>query len=252
LAETGRTDLLRIKLPTGELFDMNLGAEEPFWNDNTGISSPDNFPFNENVILPGTVVYNERYIHTGLVAQQEYNGIGVIIDFNYQDQNLPQPNMWNHLSVRLGLDQIEIYLNGQAKTFNRLSSGFGGDTKIIINPQMEPIMMDELMFDWTTSISFGRYDEVSQTRLPWAYHEWKDGWLTLYADDPDKFDSNIALFLFPVGSVIPQATINGSYDASQTPWERFHNFKQDQFDLQGEIAPSDGNGEKTRFWQRVS
>jgi hypothetical protein len=251
LAETGRTDLIHIELPTGELFDMNLGAEEPFWNDNIGVPAPDNFPFNENVILPGTVVYNERNIHTGLVAQQGYSGVGVTVDFNYPDQILPQPNIWNHLSINLGLDQIRIYLNGQSRTFNRLSSGFGGDTKIIINPQIEPIMMDELMFDWTTSISFGRYDEISQTRLPWAYHEWKDGWLTLYADDPDKFDSNLALFVFPVGSVISQATINGIYNASQTPWERFHNFTQDQFELQGEISPIAGNGEKTRFWQRV-
>jgi hypothetical protein len=199
LVETGRTDLLHIELPTGERFDMNLGAEEPFWNDNTGVPSPDNFPFNENVILPGTVVYNERDIHTGLVAQQAYNTIGIITDFNYQDQNLPQPNVWNHLSVSIEAEQVVIYLNGQSRKFNRLSSGFGGNTKIIINPQMEPIVMDELLFDWTTSISFGRYDEISQTRLPWAYHEWKDGWLTLYADDPDKFDSNIAMFIFLLG-----------------------------------------------------
>jgi hypothetical protein len=57
--------------------------------------------------------------------------------------------------------------------------------------------------------------------------------------------------LFPVGSIITQTTIENVYDQNQTPWKRFHNFTEDQFVLQGEVTPIGGNGEKTRFWQRV-
>jgi hypothetical protein len=48
-----------------------------------------------------------------------------------------------------------------------------------------------------------------------------------------------------------QTSIDGVYDDSQTPWGKFHNFTQNQFVLQGEVTPIGGNGEKTRFWQRV-
>jgi hypothetical protein len=51
-------NLLRVVLPTGEVFSMVMGYEEPFWNDNSGVEPPDNFPFNTNVLLPGTTVYN--------------------------------------------------------------------------------------------------------------------------------------------------------------------------------------------------
>jgi len=250
--EGGGFNIFSIRLPTGELFELALGHEEPFWNDNSGIGFPDNFPFNENVLLPGTVVYNERSVSAEMNAVQGYDGVLNVLPLSFSSGNLPQPNRWNHISLRIENDSITVFLNGQQQTISRLSSGFGGDTEITINPQRTPIVLDEILVDWTTSVSFARYSEVSLTRLPWAYHEWKDGWLTIYADNPDEFDSNLALYLFPVGSVITQATTNGSYDDSQTPWGRFHNFRQDQFDLQGEVTPVGGNGEKTRFWQRVS
>jgi hypothetical protein len=250
--EGGGFSLLFIKLPTGEVIDLAIGHEEPFWNDNSGIGGPDNFPFNENVLLPGTVIYNERSVSAGLNAVQGFNGAVVITPIAISDINLPQPNRWNHIDLGIKTDSIVIFLNGQQQTIARLSSGFGGNTEININPQQTPIVLDEIMMDWTASISFARYFEISVTRLPWAYHEWKDGWLTLYADNPDKFDSNLVLHFFPVGSVMTQTTINGKYSDAQTPWAKFHNFRQEQFVLQGEVAPTGGNGEKTRFWQRVS
>jgi hypothetical protein len=250
-AEGGGFNLFSIKLPTGELFDLSLGHEEPFWNDNSGINGADSFPFNENVLLPGTVVYNERLISAGLNAVQGFGGEAAVTPVSIPDANLPQPNRWNHISLGIGNDMITIFLNGNQRSISRMSFGFGGDTEISINPQQTPIALDELLLDWTVSVSFTRYSEVSTTRLPWAYHEWKDGWLTLYADDPDKFDSNLVLYFYPVGSVMTQTTAGGVYDDSQTPWERFHSFRREQFILQGEIAPSGGNDEKTRLWQRI-
>ena len=250
--EGGGFNLFSIKLPTGELFDLTLGHEEPFWNDNSGVSGPDNFPFNENVTMPGTVVYNERSTSAGLNAVQGFGSSAVVTPITIPDTNLPQPNRWNHLALEIGTNSITIFLNGQQQTVARMSSGFGGNTEININPQQMPIAMDEIMMDWTASISFARYSEVSITRLPWAYHEWKDGWLTIYADNPDEFDSNLVMHFFPVGSVMTQTTTAGIYDESQTPWKKFHNFRQEQFALQGEVTPTGGNGEKTRFWQRIS
>jgi hypothetical protein len=244
--------LLSVRLPTGESFDLALGYEEPFWNDNSGTGAPDNFPFNENVLLPGTVVYNERSVSAGLTAIRSLNGVTDTVPVIIPDDSLPQPNRWNHAALEIGNNSIAVFLNGHSLATGRLSSGFGGDTGIIINPQRTAIVLDEMLADWTVSVPFARYNEVSVTRLPWAYHEWKDGWLTLYADSPDKFDSNLVQHFFPAGSVMTQTTTNGQYDDSQTPWAKFHNFRQDQFVLQGEVEPSGGNGEKTRFWQRVS
>jgi hypothetical protein len=252
MVEGGGFDLFSIKLPTGERFDLTLRHEEPFWNDNSGVGGVDKFPFNENVLLPGTMVYNERSILAGLNVVQSFDGVTAITPAAISDVNLPQPNRWNHLTVKTGNNSITIFLNGQQQTKSRMSYGFGGNTEININPQQVPIVMDEIMIDWTTSISFERYSEISTACLPWAYHEWKDGWMTIYADNPEKIDSNLAVYLFPVGSVITQTTVNGVYNNSQTPWARFHNFRQDQFSLQGEVAPGGGNGEKTRFWQRIS
>jgi hypothetical protein len=250
--EGGGFNLFSIKLPTGEIFDLALGHEEPFWNDNSGEPTPNNFPINDNVLLPGTVVYNERAIFAGLTAVQGLDGHAVITSIDIPDANLPQPNRWNHAALEIGNASITFFLNGQQQTIQRLSSGFGGVTEIEINPQRTPIVLDEILMDWTTTVSFARYSEVSVTRLPWAYHEWQDGWLTFYADNPDKFDSNLVMHFFPVGSVMTQTTMGGMYDDSQTPWIKFHNFKQEQFVLQGEVAPTGGNGEKTRFWQRIS
>jgi hypothetical protein len=154
--------------------------------------------------------------------------------------------------LEIGDTAVTFFLNGQQQIIQRLSSGFGGITEIEINPQRTPIVLDEILMDWTTTVSFARYSEVSITRLPWAYHEWKDGWLTIYADNPAEFDSNLAMYFFPVGSVMTQTTTGGVYNDSQTPWSKFHNFNQEQFVLQGEVAPTGGNGEKTKFWQRIS
>jgi hypothetical protein len=248
----GGFNLFSVKLPTGELFDLALGHEEPYWNDNSGISGHDAFPFNENVALPGTVVYNERSTSAGLNGVQGFGGEAAVTPINIPDINLPQPNRWNHIALGIGNNSITLFLNGRQQTIPRMSSGFGGNTEITINPQQKPIVLDELLMDWTASVSFARFSEVSMIRLPWAYHEWKNKWLTIFADDPDNFDSNLALYLFPIGSVITQTTTNGNYDPSQTPWERFHNFREDQFQLQGEVTPNGGNGQKTRFWQRIS
>jgi hypothetical protein len=252
LTEGGGVDILDVELPTGEYFLVELAHEEPFWNDNSGISLPDNFLYNTNVLQPGTLVYNERDIRSGLSAVLGYNGNVQIIDFEIPDQNLPQINRWNHIALEITGSQINVFINGIARSFNRLSFGFGGDTHITINRQQVPIVLDELLFDWTTAESFSRYNQISQVRLPWAYHEWAEGWLTLYGDSADRIDSNLALFLFPVGSIITQTTISGEYNPNQTPWKRFHNFTEDQFVFQGEVTPAGGNGEKTRFWQRVS
>jgi hypothetical protein len=252
LATGGGVDILDLELPTGEYFLVELAYEEPFWNDNSGTPLPDNFLYNINVLQPGTLVYNERDIRSGLSAVLGYNGNVQIIDFGISDQNLPQINRWNHIALEITESQINIFINGIDRSFNRLSSGFGGDTFININRQQVPIVLDELLFDWTTAESFSRYNQISQVRLPWAYHEWAEGWLTVYGDSADRIDSNLALFLFPIGSVITQTTIEGEYNLNQSPWKRFHNFTEDQFVLQGEVIPIGGNGERTRFWQRVS
>jgi hypothetical protein len=247
----GGFGLIDIELPTGELIGILLGYEEPFYNDNSGIGIPDNFPYNSNIMMPGTVVYNERDVDGDMALVQEFNGSRVRRDFSVLEA--PPPGVWNHVSLRVGTDAVSVFLNGRQESFDRLSSGFGGDSLVTVNPEMAAIGIDEMLMDVHHSVDFERFIEVSGRALPWAFHEWDDGWLTIYGDDPAKIDSNLALHLFPVGSVMTQASANGGYyDASQTPWERFHNFREDQFALQGEIAPSDGNGEKTRIWQRVS
>jgi hypothetical protein len=250
--EGGGRNLLFFKLPTGETFDLDDGYEEPFWNDNSGEGSPDNFPFNDDVLSSDAVAHNERASSTGFNAVQGFNGVVRTVPIAVSEDNLPKPEKWNHIALEIGNDSIALFLNDQQQTIPRMSSGFGGDTKIIINPRRTPIVLDEVMMDWTASISFARYSEVSLARLPWASHEWKEGWLTICADDPDRFDSNLALFMFPVGSVITQTTTGGAYNPDQTPWARFHNFRKEQFAFQGEVAPTGGNGEKTRFWQRIS
>jgi hypothetical protein len=242
--------IIDIELSTGELIEILLGYEEPFYNDNSGIGTPDNFPYNSNILMPGTVVYNERDIDGDMALIQEYGGHGVRKDFKVLDA--PQPGVWNHISMQVGINSVSIFLNGQKESFDRLSSGFGGDSLVTVNPEQVPIGIDEMLMDAFHSIDFDRFIEVSGRALPWAFHEWDEGWLTIYGDDPAKIDSNLALYLFPVGSVLTQTSNGGVYDDSQTPWERFHNFRQEQFVLQGEITPSGGNGEKTRIWQRVS
>jgi hypothetical protein len=242
--------IIDIELSTGEVIWILLGYEEPFYNDNSGIGIPNNFPYNSNILMPGTVTYNERAIDNDMALVQSYGGNWIRKDFSVLDA--PQPGVWNHISMRVGLDFVSVFLNGKQELFDRLSSGFGGDSFVTINPEQVPIGIDEILMDGSHSIDFDRFIEISGTALPWAFHEWKDGWLTLYGDDPEKIDSNLALYLFPVGSVITQTSSAGVYSSLQTPWERFHNFKQEQFVLQGEIAPSGGNGEKTRLWQRVS
>jgi hypothetical protein len=252
LAQGGGVDILDAELPTGEYFLVELAYEEPFWNDNSGVSPPDNFSYNVNVLQPGTLVYNERDVRSGLSAVLGYNGNVQIVDFEIPDKDLPQINRWNHIALEITGSQINVFINGFARSFNRMSSGFGGDTSITINRQQVPIVLDEILFDWTVAESFFRYNQISQLRYPWAYHEWSEGWLTIYGDSANRIDSNLALFIFPVGSVITQTTTGGDYDVNQTPWRRFHNFTEDQFVIQGEVSPVNGNGEKTRFWQRVS
>jgi hypothetical protein len=243
--------LFDIELPTGEAIKIYIGYEEPFYNDNSDVNTPDNFPYNSNVLMPGSVVYNERDVDGDLAILQEFSGGWVRKDFTVLDA--PQPSVWNHISLRIGMDNVRVFLNGKQESFDRLSSGFGGDSQIDVNPDLVAIGMNEILVDPHHSVDLARFNEVSGRALPWAYHEWKDGWLTIYGDDPVKIDSNLALHIFPVGSVITQASTNGgTYDPSQTPWERFHNFTEDNFVLQGELAPSGGNGEKTRLWQRVS
>jgi hypothetical protein len=242
--------IIDIELPTGELIEILLGYEEPFYNDNSGIGVPDNFPYNSNILMPGTVVYNERDIDSDMALVQEYDGHWIRKDFTVLDA--PQPGVWNHISMRVGVTVVSIFLNGRQESFDRLSSGFGGDSLVTVNPEQVPIAIDEMLMDASHSIDFDRFLKVSGRALPWAFHEWDEGWLTIYGDDPAKIDSNFALYLFPVGSAITQTSSGGIYNDSQTPWERFHNFKQEQFVLQGEVAPSGGNGEKTRIWQRVS
>jgi hypothetical protein len=245
----GGFGLIDLDLPTGELIRILLGYEEPFYNDNSGIGSPDNFPYNSNVLMPGTVVYNERDIDGDMAVVQEYGDQWTRKDFTVLEA--PQPGLWNHISVRAGMNSISVFLNGRQESFSRLSSGFGGNSLVTVNPDLAPVGIDELLADASCSIGFDRFIEVSGRGLPWAFHEWDDGWLTIYGDDPAKIDSNLALHLFPVGSAVTQTSNGGVYDDSQTPWERFHNFRKEQFVLQGEVFPSGGNGEKTRFWQRV-
>jgi hypothetical protein len=241
--------LIDIELPTGELIEILLGYEEPFYNDNSGIGAPDNFPYNSNVLMPGTVVYNERDIDGDMAVVQEYGDQWIRKDFMVLDA--PQPGVWNHISIRAGVNSVSIFLNGRQESFSRLSSGFGGNSLVTVNPDLAPVGIDELLVDAFCSIGFDRFIEVSGKGLPWAAHEWDEGWLTIYGDDPAKIDSNLALHLFPVGSAVTQTSNGGVYDDSQTPWERFHNFRKEQFVLQGEVFPAGGNGEKTRFWQRV-
>jgi hypothetical protein len=242
--------LIDIELSTGELIEILLGYEEPFYNDNSGIGIPDNFPYNSNILMPGTVVYNDRDTDGDMALIQGYNEQWIRKDFTIL--NTPQPGTWNHISMRVGMNSVSIFLNGQQESFDRLSSGFGGNSLVTVNPEQTPIGIDEMLVDASHSIDFDRFNEVSGRGLPWAFHEWDDGWLTIYGDDPTKIDSNLALYLFPIGSAVTQTSKNGIYDDSQTPWERFHNFREEQFVLQGEITPSGGNGEKTRIWQRVS
>ena len=121
---------------------MVLGYEEPFWNDNSGLSGPDNFPFNENVLLPGTVAYNERSISAGLSSVQSLDGNVSVNPVTISDDNLPQPNRWNHACLGIGNTGISLFLNGRQKTISRISSGFGGNMEININPQQVPIVMD--------------------------------------------------------------------------------------------------------------
>jgi hypothetical protein len=246
----GGFGLIYIWLSTGELVKILVGYEEPFYNDNSGAGAPDNFPYNSNILMPGTVIYNERDIDGDMAFTQGYGGQWV--RGNFEVLEAPQPGVWNHISIRAGMDFISIFLNGRQESFSRLSSGFGGDSLITVNPEMAPAGIDEMLIDANHSVDFERFIKVSGRDLPWAFHELDDGWLTIYGDDPSRIDSNLALHIFPVGSVITQASDNGGiYDSSQTPWERFHNFKKEQFVLQGEISPSGGSGGKTRFWQRV-
>jgi len=252
LAEIKGLRIFEITLAAGEKFIFVIGAEEPFWNDNTGVPAPDNFPYNSNVLLPGTVLFNNRKEFTNMVCLQSYDGHGTMVPVNIPNAAMPQPNRWNHIAFNLDVNSITVFLNGNRQTFPRMSSGLDGDAGIVINPDFSAIVLDEMIMDWTAGMSFDRFLEVSMTRLPWAAHEWKDGWLTIYADDPNKINSNLALHLFPPGSVIPQASFSGVYLDEHLPWNRFHNFTEDQFILQGEIAPSGGNGETTRFWQRIS
>jgi hypothetical protein len=243
--------LIDIELSTGELIGILLGYEEPFYNDNSGVGVPDNFPYNSNILMPGTVVYNERDIDGDMALIQWYEGHWVRRDFAVLDA--PQPGVWNHISMRVGVDSVSIFLNNRQESFDRLSSGFGGSSLVTVNPEQVPMGVDEMLMDAFHSIDFDRFIEVSGRGLPWAFHEWDEGWMTIYGDDPEKIDSNLALYLFPVGSAITQTSNNGGvYNDSQTPWERFHDFRREQFVLQGEIVPSGGNGEKTRIWQRVS
>jgi hypothetical protein len=201
--------------------------------------------------MPGTVVYNERDVDGDMALIQEFDGYWIRRDFKFLEA--PQPGIWNHVSIQVGTNSVSIFLNGQQESFDRLSSGFGGDSLVVINPEQVPMGIDEMLMDTSHSIDFDRFFRVSGRTLPWASHEWDEGWLTIYGDDPAKIDSNLALHLFPIGSAITQTSSNGGvYDESQTPWNRFHNFHEEQFVLQGEIAPSGGNGEKTRIWQRVS
>lgn len=252
LAEIQGLRLFELTLATGEIFRFVAGAEEPFWNDNTGIPAPDNFPYNSDVLLPGTVFYNDRAEFANLVCLQSYDGHGLMLPVNIPNASMPQPNRWNHIAFNIDLNEITIFLNGYQQTFPRMSFGLDDNANIIVNPDFSAIVMDEMIMDWTEKISFARFQEISMTRLPWAAHEWKEGWLTIYADSADRINSNLALHLFPIGSVITQASVGGVYDDSQLPWNRFHNFTEDQFVLQGEVAPSGGNGEKTKFWQRKS
>jgi hypothetical protein len=245
----GGFGLIDIELPTGELIEILLGYEEPFYNDNSGIGDPDNFPYNLNVLMPGTVVYNERDIDGDMAIVQEYGGQWIRKDFTVLEA--PQPGVWNHISVRTGMNSVSVFLNGRQESFSRLSSGFGGNSLVTVNPDMAPAGIDELLVDASRSIGFDRFIEVSGKGLPWAFHEWDEGWLTIYGDDPARIDSNLALHLFPVGSAVTQTSDGGVYDDSQTPWERFHNFRKEQFVLQGEVFPAGGNGEKTKFWQRI-
>jgi hypothetical protein len=241
--------LIRLDIATGERVELLLGYEEPFWNDNSGVDPPNNFPFNSNVLMPGTVVYNERESDSDLSILQIFDGHRVRKDISIDP---PQIGVWNHISFKLANDKIRMFLNGQQDEFDRLSAGFGGDSLLTINPSKSIIGVDELLIDAFAEIDFDRFNKVSGRGLPWAYHEWDEGWLTIFGNNPDKIDSNLALFIFPVGSVIHQASVNGVYDDSQLPWNRFHNFKESQFEYQGEITPSGGNGEKTKIWQRIA
>jgi hypothetical protein len=245
----GGFGLIDIVLPTGEFIDILLGYEEPFFNDNAGIGLPDNFPYNSNILMPGTVVYNERDTDSDMAIIQGFQGHRVRKDF--ETLAAPQPGVWNHISLRIGMNSVSVFLNGRQESFDRLSSGFGGESVVTVNPDMVPVAIDEMLMDFHHVIDFNRFLKVSSKMLPWAFHEWDDGLLTIYGDDPAKIDSNLALHIFPVGSVITQASVGGVFNDSQTPWERFHNFIPEQFVLQGEIAPLGGNGEKTRIWQRM-
>ena len=244
--------LLSATLPTGEAFYLSLRHEEPFWNDNFGVEGPNNFPFNKNVLLPGTLAFNKRSVSAGIDIVQNYGVTRKVTPITFP--RLPLPNEWSHIALEIGNHSITIFMNKGAQSIARLTSGFGGDTSIVINPQQEPIALDEIMIDWSVAMSFDDFIKVSDNlNLPWASHEWEEGWMTIYADDPDKVDSNLAMYFFPVGSVLTQASVDGEYDPAQTPWARFHCFKESQFDLQGEVSPIGGNNnEKTRFWQRVS
>ena len=246
--------LFDIILSTGERIELFVGLEEAFFNDNTEAGTVNNFLYNTNVLLPGTVPYNERYTDDDLAIVQSHQDNTTTKDL--KTLIAPKPNSWNHISLCIKSNAFHIFLNGKQESISRITSGFGKKSStIIINPDKVPIGLDEMLVDFNHSIDFSRFikatDMMTSKGLSWAYHEWEDGWLTIYGDDETRIDSNLAMYLFPIGSVMTQASLNGKYNESQTPWGRFHNFSKDQFILQGEVAPVGGNGQKTRFWQRV-
>jgi len=245
LAEGGGS-FLRIEFSAQEIVDFSLDYEEPFWNDNSGEVS-NIFPFNADVEIFGALVFNERAESGELNVIQDAVGEGCVTPLNVQ--YLSQPNVWIHLAVKLGNSSIILFMNNNYYELPRLSRNLLGTTKIIINPQKKPFIIDELLTDWTASINFNRFSYITGKPLPWAAHEWDDGWMTLYINDPNKFASNLPLYLYPVGSTINQPAVNGVYDPSQTPWAKFSCFTEDQFESLGELVLS-GSGQKIKVWKR--
>ena len=239
-------NVFTISLLTHETIDLTVGYEEPFWNENDGVVNA--FNYNKDVGVSGLLPYNERIVSSEMNLLQVSNDQSTITPV---DLSINLDGSWNHIAIEIGNTNLKIFLNGNEQEFTRLTSNFGGNSVINLNPHQRPFIIDELMVDWTKAITFERFKDVSSIKLPWAAHEWGDGWLTIFANDPEKIDSNLALYLYPVGSVITQASVGGVYDPTQTPWARFHNFTEDQFALQGEVTPVGGNGQKTRFYQRI-
>ena len=167
----------------GDKIQLACLSAEPHYND----PLKNEVPYNTEITLTDRLTYNvslgQRDVlkHYGL--REEVFPIG---DMGVRLKG----NSWYHMGIVLTPTQILFFTDDKKKDFNRFNSS-ASEGIAVFNSEKKSFMLDELLIDSSTAISFEQFTKNSQQKIPWAALTKDEKHYILDTDNSDNVRGNI-------------------------------------------------------------